>query len=47
MPGMWDDEYGSWKRERARKVMAKLKKLGINPRGTKYNTLFFRWMRHP
>lgn len=34
-----------WKTERALKIEAKLKKLGINPRSTKWNTLFFRWMR--
>jgi hypothetical protein len=43
MPWAWG--YGEfWRDQRARVVKAKLKKLGINPRGTKYNTLFFRWM---
>ena len=44
MPGCRDGEYLDWKSERALRIKAKLKKLGINPRGTKYNTLFFRWM---
>lgn len=31
--------------ERKRRVKAKLKKLGIDPRSNKYSTLLFRWMR--
>lgn len=46
MPGM-NGTTSSWRCERAGEIHAKLKKLGINPRGTKYNTLFFRWMRKP
>lgn len=47
MPCAWDGDYEEWKCRRAREVRAKLKKFGINPRGTKHNTLFFRWMRKP
>lgn len=43
----WEDDYTDWKCRRAREVKAKLKKLGLDPRSTKYNTLFFRWMRKP
>ena len=31
--------------DKRNRIEAKLKKLGINPRSTKYNVLYFRWMR--
>lgn len=33
-----------WLKEKAKRIKAKLKALGINPRGNKYNTLYWRWL---
>lgn len=45
MPSFGDIGSNDWKRARAAKVTAKLKKLGIDPRSNKYQTLWFRMMR--
>lgn len=43
MPTTGIDDY-NFRRERIARVEAKLKKLGIDPRSNKYQTLWFRWL---